>query len=100
MEYLIVCPLCLLAGFVDAIAGGGGLISLPAFLFAGLPVHSALGTNKLQAAMGTVVATWRYAREGYMVRGFVTVGVLCGLFGSACGTRLLLRAAHQRPRRV
>ena len=90
MEYLIVCPLCLLAGFVDAIAGGGGLISLPAFLFAGLPVHNALGTNKLQAAMGTIIATWRYAREGYMVRGFVTVGVLCGLIGSACGTRLAL----------
>ena len=90
MEYLIICPLCMLAGFVDAIAGGGGLISLPAFLFAGLPVHSALGTNKLQAAMGTLIATWRYAREGYMVRGFVAVGVLCGLTGSACGTRLAL----------
>lgn len=43
MEFLIVCPLVFLAGFVDAIAGGGGLISLPAYLIAGLPVHTAIG---------------------------------------------------------
>ena len=40
--YLIVCPLVFLAGFVDSIAGGGGLISLPAYMFAGIPVHNAI----------------------------------------------------------
>ena len=40
--FLIVCPLVFLAGFVDAIAGGGGLISLPAYLLAGVPMHNAL----------------------------------------------------------
>ena len=45
--YLIVCPLVFLAGFVDSIAGGGGLISLPAYMFAGIPVHNAIATNKL-----------------------------------------------------
>lgn len=44
-QYLIVCPLVFLAGFVDSIAGGGGLISLPAYLAAGVPPHLALGTN-------------------------------------------------------
>ena len=43
--YLLVCPLVFLAGFVDAIGGGGGLISLPAYLLAGVPVHFALATN-------------------------------------------------------
>ena len=47
MHFLIVCPLVFLAGFVDAVAGGGGLISLPAYMIAGLPVHFAIGTNKL-----------------------------------------------------
>ena len=44
--YLIVCPLVFLAGLVDSIAGGGGLISLPGYLIAGVPAHMALGTNK------------------------------------------------------
>ena len=44
--FLVVCPLVFLAGLVDAIGGGGGLISLPAFLIAGLPPHAAIATNK------------------------------------------------------
>ena len=47
IQYLIVCPLTFLAGLVDSIAGGGGIISLPAYLLAGVPAHTALGTNKL-----------------------------------------------------
>ena len=43
--FLIVCPLVFLAGFVDSIAGGGGLISLPVYLLAGLPIHNAIATN-------------------------------------------------------
>ena len=42
-QFLLVCPLACLAGFVDAVAGGGGLISLPAYLMAGLPAHVAIG---------------------------------------------------------
>ena len=48
---LIVCPLLFLTGFVDSIAGGGGLISLPAYLLAGLPIHTAIGTNPSQSVM-------------------------------------------------
>ena len=49
VPFLIVCPFAFLAGAIDAIAGGGGLISLPAFFMTGIPVHTALGTNKLLA---------------------------------------------------
>lgn len=54
----------LVAGTVDAIAGGGGLISLPVLLGVGMPTHIALGTNKLQSTIGTLVATWSYHRHG------------------------------------
>ncbi len=85
-----MCPLAFAAGFVDAIAGGGGLISLPAYIFAGLPVHLALGTNKLMSSMGTLVATVRYALRGYMVREFVLVAVPLGLAGSWAGSNAAL----------
>jgi uncharacterized membrane protein YfcA len=54
----------LASGFVDAIAGGGGVITLPALLAAGLPPHLALGTNKGQAVFGSGAALWRFSRAG------------------------------------
>ena len=57
LHFLIVCPLVGIAGFIDSIAGGGGLISLPAYLISGLPVHTCIATNKLSSSMGTTVAT-------------------------------------------
>ena len=62
--FLIVCPLTLLAGFVDSIAGGGGLISLPAYYLAGLPAATAAGTNKMSACMGTLLATASFGKAG------------------------------------
>jgi uncharacterized membrane protein YfcA len=56
----------LLAGFVDAIAGGGGLIALPALLAAGVPPIAALGTNKVQSVIGTGTAALTYWRGGYV----------------------------------
>lgn len=64
---LIVCPLVFLASLVDAIGGGGGLISLPAYLTAGLPAALASGTNKFTAACGTAMAAWKYARGGRLM---------------------------------
>ena len=57
---LIVCPLVFFASFVDAIAGGGGLISLPAYMLTGMPAHLAIGSNKMSAAIGTLVSTIRF----------------------------------------
>lgn len=61
---LIVCPLIFLGGFVDSVAGGGGLITLPAYLMAGVPVHFAAGTNKVVNGIGTAAATVKYFRSG------------------------------------
>lgn len=55
-----------LTGFIDAVAGGGGLIMMPALLYAGLPPHVALGTNKLQSVMGTTVAANTFWRHGLL----------------------------------
>jgi len=69
------------AGFVDAVAGGGGLITVPALMYAGLPTATLLGTNKLQSSLGTALATWRYHRAGL----FSLPAVACVLLGSALG---------------
>ena len=64
VTYLIVLPLVFLAGFVDSVAGGGGIISLPAYLMAGIPAHLAAGTNKVVNGTGTLVAALKYFRSG------------------------------------
>ena len=66
LVYLVVCFFVFLAGFVDSIAGGGGLISLPAYMIAGLPVHTAIATNKMSSSMGTFVASFHYMKKGFM----------------------------------
>lgn len=56
----------LLAGFVDAVAGGGGMLTVPALLSAGLPPIAALATNKMQSVVGTAMATFTYWRKGFV----------------------------------
>jgi len=74
-----------LTGFIDAIAGGGGLIMMPALLSAGLPPHLALGTNKLQSAMGTGMSARTYRANGqYRITGN-RLTVLIVFTASACG---------------
>lgn len=90
MPYLIVCPLVFLAGFIDAIAGGGGLISLPAYMLAGLPPHIAIGTNKLSSAVGTTVATAQYISKGFMVWRLAVPAIVFSLIGANIGSNLTL----------
>ena len=89
-EFLIVCPLVFLAGFVDAIAGGGGLISLPAYMFAGIPVHHAIATNKLSSATGTAVSTWHLVKSKCVDICLVPGTVACAFVGSIAGANLAL----------
>ena len=90
VDYLIVCPLVFLGGFVDAVAGGGGLISLPAYLMAGLSPIEAIGTNKFSASCGTSVATIRYSRCGYIHWRELFPAIGTALVGSWIGARLAL----------
>ncbi len=86
----ILCPLILIAGMVDAIAGGGGLISLTAYYAVGLPPHLALGNNKFSSLWGTAVACWRYMRSGHIKWSFALLSAAGALVGSALGARLSL----------
>lgn len=90
LQYVIVCPLIFIAGFIDSIAGGGGLISLPAYLIAGLPPHNAIATNKLSSSMGTTVSVVHYAREGYIPWKLAVVCAVSAIIGSSAGARLSL----------
>lgn len=92
--FLIVCPLLFLAGLVDSIGGGGGLISLPAYLFAGLPVHMAIATNKLSSACGTSLATARFIRKGLVNFRLALPSVVAAVAGSALGTKLSLSVSE------
>lgn len=74
-----------LAAFLDAIAGGGGLISLPALLSVGVPPISALATNKMQSVVGTTVAAITYWRRGYIKLTALIVPIILTLFGSIIG---------------
>ena len=85
---LIVCPLVFLAGFVDSVAGGGGIISLPAYLMAGIPAHLAAGTNKVVNGCGTLMATAKYFRSGKVRLRPAIAAALGALLGSALGAQL------------
>lgn len=85
---LIACPLVFLAGFVDAIGGGGGLISLPGYLFAGLPPTMAVATNKLSSTLGTAVSAYKYAKSGCVNWSLALSGVVAAIIGSVLGARI------------
>lgn len=80
----------MLGGFVDSIAGGGGLITIPAFLAVGLPSHIAIGTNKIQSTLGTLVSTIRYFRQGYVDLKIAIACAIMAILGSCIGSNLVL----------
>lgn len=95
LTFLIVCPLVFLAGFVDSIGGGGGLVSLPAYLLAGLPPQMASATNKMSATLGTVVSTARYIKHRQADLLLALPGIAASLLGAQIGARLALTVDPQ-----
>lgn len=91
---LIVCPLIFLAGLMDAVVGGGGLISLPAYLAAGLPPHMATATNKCSSVFGAVVSAVRFFRGGKVHRAALLAAGLA-LPGSWLGALLNLSLSER-----
>ena len=76
------------ASFVDAIGGGGGIISVPVYLLAGLPAHNALGTNKLSSCIGTAASTYRYLKNGFVDWALALPSIAFAILGAYFGTRL------------
>ncbi|RNC29077.1 MAG: hypothetical protein AWM53_00997 [Candidatus Dichloromethanomonas elyunquensis] len=87
---LFVCCFVFLAGLIDSIAGGGGLISLPAYIASGIPVHVALGCNKFSSACGSTVSSLRFWKNKKVHIRTVVVSVICALAGSAAGAGTVL----------
>lgn len=87
----LLMAVAFLAGTIDAIAGGGGLLTIPALLAAGLPPVSAIATNKLQSSFGTGGAVVAFARKGHIDFRRFALPALASLLGSALGAWILTR---------
>ena len=99
MEYLwdllYLCPLLFLAGVLDGIAGGGGIIALPAYLLTGMPVHSAYACNKLQSGLGTTCSAAKYIHAGFADIKTALICLPFTILGSMGATRLILHLDSQ-----
>ncbi|MGK2285747.1 TSUP family transporter [Pedomonas sp. V897] len=88
----LLCLAALVAGFIDAIAGGGGLITIPALMAAGLDPVTAIATNKAQACVGTTSATWSYWRAGRIDFRSIRLSLFTTLIGSVLGGIAVMHA--------
>ena len=90
LSYILFFVAAFLGGFIDAIAGGGGLITLPAIMAMGVPPHLALGTNKLQGVFGSFTATLNFTKKGLINYKECFVGIVFTFIGALIGATLIL----------
>lgn len=83
------------AGFIDAIAGGGGLIAVPVLMSAGLPPQVVLGTNKFQSSCGTIIAVIRYARAGLVHWREVWLAALVTFVSATAGAYVVTQVSNE-----
>ncbi|GEM45419.1 TSUP family transporter [Deinococcus cellulosilyticus] len=93
-------PLAFLAGLIDAIAGGGGVITLPTLIFMGLSPGQVVATNKLLAIFGSASSTYQYFRKGKIELNLVWRLAIIALLGSALGAQLVLGFKNQEAFRM
>lgn len=87
---LMLCLAAFAAGFIDSIAGGGGLLLTPSLLLAGIPPHLALGTNKFASALGTLAALVNFVSSRLILWKIAAFGLVFSLIGAYAGTRAVL----------
>lgn len=90
LKLILLCAAGFIAAFVDSIAGGGGLISVPAYILAGFPPHFALGTNKFSATCGSLFSSFTFFKHGKIMIKFVKFIVPCTFIGAIVGTKSVL----------
>ncbi len=88
--YIIFLAAGFLAGFVDSIAGGGGIITVPVLLASGMPPHIALATNKLQSSFGSFTASMNFVKKGLVDLKEVYLGIIFTFIGAMIGTKIIL----------
>ena len=89
IDLLIVCPLLFLAGLIDGISGGGGIISLPAYLLTGMPLSMAYGCNKMQSFLGTSASLAKYAKSGLVDLRPALIACVSAILGSMVSTNIM-----------
>lgn len=90
VKLLILCPLLFVAGLVDGISGGGGLIALPSYLIAGVPITSAYACNKMQSCLGTSASMLKYAKSGLLDYKVAFHAAVAAIIGAAVSTGIML----------
>lgn len=94
MEYfnslLYLVPLLFIAGILDSIAGGGGLIALPAYMLTGMPIHCAYACNKLQSASGTAMASLKFIKDGFADIKIALIALPFTILASATATEIII----------
>lgn len=88
-NWALLAIIGLIAGFIDAIVGGGGLLSIPALLTLGIAPHTALGTNKLAASFGSSMAAWTYYRQHLFTPSFWYMAFIATFIGAVLGSVLV-----------
>ncbi|MBP9674344.1 MAG: TSUP family transporter [Bacteriovoracaceae bacterium] len=87
-QYVILFLLVTLAGLIDSIAGGGGLITIPTYIALGIPQPFILGTNKCVSTLGTTIAVLRFSRSSKVFWKMLILGIVTALIGSLLGAYL------------
>lgn len=89
-QLLFLCPMLFVAGVVDGISGGGGLIALPSYIMAGLPISSAYACNKMQSCLGTSASLAKYAKSGLLDIKSALPAAVAAIAGSWISTQIML----------
>lgn len=98
---IVICSLCFfLAGFVDSIAGGGGLITLPSLLLCNIPAHFALGTGKLAGGLGSITAFFTFWRGNLIDYRIAPIGFVTSFIGAVVGSWLALQIESSQMERI
>lgn len=95
IKLLILCPLLLVAGLIDGISGGGGMIALPSYLMVGLPVTSAYACNKVQSCLGTSASMFKYAKSGMIDLKSAIPASVAAIIGSFISTQIMLSLSDE-----
>lgn len=85
-----ICAAFFFAGIIDSVSGGGGLLTLPAFLLSGFPVHLIAGTNQCSCFLGAITATYQYVKQGKVYWFTALISAVTAIFGSVLGAKLNL----------
>lgn len=88
-KLLIIIPIFFVAGVIDSIGGGGGLIALPTYLMIGLPIRTAYGCNKLQAGLGNLVSAIKYFKKNMVDLKIALISAITAMTGAYIGTKII-----------